>query len=409
MTNTSDMREAERLAREFHKIYEELAPSYGYETKVDTRNFDPSTPNGRLMISTCQKLIEQWQSQQAQGEAAVNPEPWKDGWTEWWEGSDGWTHVKTNVLNRRLRSHPSAPAAVPDEAFNIIEGIRAELTWPGWRPGWLSTRSRDWVVYRISELLSMLTASPAPTKQTKPQEQGKVAGEIAEINGVPIVYWDKSLPVGTKFYTTPPAPAAVPEGWHISRTEGGNIIVQKSHVAGFVASEQSGGIAESTLYYLADDLLAASPAVQGEPVGKVMTVGGYPDESEHTVEWLCKHKDLKDGDLLYTAPQPAPEFDKKLFDSECRESVAGALGLQRGGDYAWSYLLAQIKDAVAAAALLTASPNPDHAADVRKMVAPDVSELEKAAQKLWRESYNCESDFIQAVVDAFSKHEEAER
>lgn len=43
------------------------------------------------------------------------------------------------------------------------------------------------------------------------------------------------------------------------------------------------------------------------------------------------------------------EFDKKLFDSECRESVAGALGFQKGGDYAWSYLLAQIKEAVAAA------------------------------------------------------------
>src|SRR5690625_2607529 len=59
-------------------------------------------------------------------------------------------------------------------------------------------------------------------------------------------------------YLAPPAPAAVPEGWHISRTEDGKIIVQKSHVAGFVASEESGGIAESTLYYLADDLLTAS-------------------------------------------------------------------------------------------------------------------------------------------------------
>lgn len=50
-----------------------------------------------------------------------------------------------------------AKAQVPDEAFNIIEGIRAELTWPGWR----STSSRDWVMDSISELLSMLTASPA--------------------------------------------------------------------------------------------------------------------------------------------------------------------------------------------------------------------------------------------------------
>src|SRR5690625_372774 len=61
-----------------------------------------------------------------------------------------------------------------------------------------------------------------------------------------------------KLLNAPPAPAAVPEGWHISRTEGGEIIVQKRGVAGFVASEQSGGIAESTLYYLADDLLTAS-------------------------------------------------------------------------------------------------------------------------------------------------------
>src|SRR5690625_4448976 len=54
--------------------------------------------------------------------------------------------------------------------------------------------------------------------------------------------------------------------------------------------------------------------------------------------------------LLNAPPAPAavPEFDKKLFDSECRESVAGALGFPRGGDYAWSYLLAQIKEAVAA-------------------------------------------------------------
>src|SRR5690554_4796685 len=53
--------------------------------------------------------------------------------------------------------------------------------------------------------------------------------------------------------------------------------------------------------------LLTAPAVHGEPVGRVKTVGGYPDESEHTVEWLCKYKDLKDGDLLYTAPQPTEQ------------------------------------------------------------------------------------------------------
>jgi len=38
------------------------------------------------------------------------------------------------------------------------------------------------------------------------------------------------------------------------------------------------------------------------PVGIVITIGGYPDDSEHTVKLTCRHRDLKDGDLLYTSP-----------------------------------------------------------------------------------------------------------
>src|SRR5690606_552791 len=67
---------------------------------------------------------------------------------------------------------------------------------------------------------------------------------------------------------------------------------------------------------------AAAPAVQGEPVGKVMTVGDYPDESEHTVEWLCKHKDLKGGDLLYTAPQPPFQLPDFATDPDDSDEVA---------------------------------------------------------------------------------------
>ena len=51
---------------------------------------------------------------------------------------------------------------------------------------------------------------------------------------------------------------------------------------------------------------------QREPVGIVRTVGGYPDDSTHTVEWLVKHKDLHDGDKLYASPQtrnPEPELE----------------------------------------------------------------------------------------------------
>lgn len=46
-----------QLATKFHNAYEELAPSFGYETRQDTRQFDPTTPNGRLMQAVCDRLL----------------------------------------------------------------------------------------------------------------------------------------------------------------------------------------------------------------------------------------------------------------------------------------------------------------------------------------------------------------
>ena len=47
------------LAKQFHDIYERLAPSFGYETRPETRDFDPDSANGRLMVAVCQEIIEQ--------------------------------------------------------------------------------------------------------------------------------------------------------------------------------------------------------------------------------------------------------------------------------------------------------------------------------------------------------------
>jgi hypothetical protein len=47
----------EQLARTFHNIYERLAPDYGYETRKETRDFDPTTPNGRLMAAVCREIL----------------------------------------------------------------------------------------------------------------------------------------------------------------------------------------------------------------------------------------------------------------------------------------------------------------------------------------------------------------
>ncbi len=46
------------LAILFHETYERLAPEYGYETRTETRRFDPDTPNGQLMVAVCGELIE---------------------------------------------------------------------------------------------------------------------------------------------------------------------------------------------------------------------------------------------------------------------------------------------------------------------------------------------------------------
>jgi Lar family restriction alleviation protein len=44
------------MAMLFHRIYERLAPEFGYETRVETRTFDPDSPNGKLMIAVCREI-----------------------------------------------------------------------------------------------------------------------------------------------------------------------------------------------------------------------------------------------------------------------------------------------------------------------------------------------------------------
>ena len=51
--------EAYRWAREFHDLYEETAPMFGYETKKETKEFDTKSPNGRLMAYVCFNSIQQ--------------------------------------------------------------------------------------------------------------------------------------------------------------------------------------------------------------------------------------------------------------------------------------------------------------------------------------------------------------
>jgi hypothetical protein len=46
------------LANLFHETYERLAPGFGYQTRPETRQFDPESPNGRLMIAVCGEILQ---------------------------------------------------------------------------------------------------------------------------------------------------------------------------------------------------------------------------------------------------------------------------------------------------------------------------------------------------------------
>ena len=51
--------EAYRLARRFHELYELTAPKFGYETKKETKEFNPESPNGRLMAWVCFQVVKE--------------------------------------------------------------------------------------------------------------------------------------------------------------------------------------------------------------------------------------------------------------------------------------------------------------------------------------------------------------
>ena len=56
MKTTTDKTPTE-VAELFHDTYERLAPQFGYETRDDTKKFDPTTPNGQLMTAVCEKVL----------------------------------------------------------------------------------------------------------------------------------------------------------------------------------------------------------------------------------------------------------------------------------------------------------------------------------------------------------------
>lgn len=45
------------MAIKFHEAYERLAPEFDYQTREDTKEFDPESSNGRLMLAVMQEIF----------------------------------------------------------------------------------------------------------------------------------------------------------------------------------------------------------------------------------------------------------------------------------------------------------------------------------------------------------------
>lgn len=117
-----------------------------------------------------------------------------------------------------------------------------------------------------------------------------------------------------------------------------------------------------------------------------------------TIEEILQGLRERDEELakLAAMENQEPEFDKKLFDSECRASVSEALGFQRGGDYAWSYLLAQIKEVVKAAKLTA----PARIGSTIFGVGVDTSAVIERAQREYEYRAALKADPAEQVPDA---------
>lgn len=85
---------AKELAIAFHDIYERLAPSFGYETRLETRRFDENSANGRLMIAVCNEILSPTCRWRLYDEYE---EPWQGGCGILWVFTDAGTPQEHGV------------------------------------------------------------------------------------------------------------------------------------------------------------------------------------------------------------------------------------------------------------------------------------------------------------------------
>lgn len=148
-------RGAELLARWFHDTYERLAPSFGYETRPDTKAFDPTSANGRLMIAVCAAVA----GDLAAENAALRTE--RDKWRAAAVATEAM--MKARGTNRDYwesraehaeaeRDAATARADALAAALRKIAGISNEFTW---------TKTTRSIAGELQDIIRAALAPPA--------------------------------------------------------------------------------------------------------------------------------------------------------------------------------------------------------------------------------------------------------
>ena len=123
-------------AKLFHDTYESLAGQFGYETRIDTRVFNPESDNGKLMIAVCDKVLTQF-------EKDIREQPMgASQWKELGKRYKYWDYFEEDIIEKAL-SDEYVNEIRADEREKVLEEIENGLPFtPGvhispYGKGWL--------------------------------------------------------------------------------------------------------------------------------------------------------------------------------------------------------------------------------------------------------------------------------
>jgi hypothetical protein len=111
------------LAKAFHEAYERLAPQVGYETRQETRAFDPESANGRLMIAVCAEIKGALQPQQNPQSAMQDLMPKRAAFIAWVESRSIDASVEKDAWGAQIFKHPHVQS-MWEGWFNAPSGVQ---------------------------------------------------------------------------------------------------------------------------------------------------------------------------------------------------------------------------------------------------------------------------------------------